>query len=531
SVKLLERDKVPPEMVAVPGGEYTLAGSWRASDRRVLLRPYLMDRYEVSNRDYEAFVRDGGYRRPELWTTIPFAEVEKRFRDVTGLPGPRGWSGGVPPAGRENYPVADVTWHEAAAYAHWRGKQLPTIYQWEKASRYPRVAGISNTFPWGLLTEGVDATERMNFNGKGTMPVDSMPFGIGPYGSHHQAGNVSEWTRNPLPPGYAARGGSWNDALYTFSRTGAFPAMYASAEVGFRCVKQLEGDGSDQGEFALSVSGFVPRYVAVDDRAFEEIRARYDYQQAPLQARVVERVDQGDWIREKIEYVVDGRTVPAYLYLPKNFRRPLQVIHFSPAGDVYNGWRTLPHSIETTLGPIIRGGRAVFAVVMQGFIGRPDPPGFVEPDSRSVEYVDYSVHQVTELRRGLDYLGTRADLNSSRISFCAISAGSATGVVLAGVEHRYRSVMLIGSRIRSEEVSDTPMANRINFAPRISGPKLMLQGHYDESAPLKSGAEPLFGLLREPKRLEVFEGGHVPSQNVSIPTMTKWFDETLGRVE
>lgn len=59
----------------------------------------------------------------------------------------------------------------------------------------------------------------------------------------------------------------------------------------------------------------------------------------------------------------------------------------------------------------------------------------------------------------------------------------------------------------------------------------MFQGRYDESAPLKSTAEPLYRLLREPKRLEIFEGGHVPPLNIAIPMMTKWFDETMGRVE
>lgn len=518
-------------MVAVDGGEYSLAGSSRASDRRVTLRPFLIDRFEVSNRDYEVFLRDGGYRRVELWKTLPFTEVEKRFRDKTGLPGPRGWSGGVAPAGREDDPVTDVTWHEATAFATWKGKQLPSIYQWEKAARYPETLGIANSFPWGLLGEGVDASDRMNFNGKGPLPVKSMPFGMSPYGAYHMAGNVSEWTRSPMPPGYVARGGSWNDALYTFGRTGALPAMYASGEVGFRCVKPLEGDGTDQGEFALSQTGFVPQYQPVDDSAFEALRARYEYPKTPLTARVVERADQGDWIREKIEYDVDGQSVPAYLYLPKNYRRPLQVIHFSPAGDVYSGWRTLPHSVEIMLAPVIRSGRAVFSVVMPGFIGRPRAPGFVLPDSRSAEFADYTEQRIREFRRGLDYLETRADIDSTRIAFDAMSAGSWEGVILVAVESRYRSVLLIGSGIKPRALSDIPAANRINFAPHIAVPKLMVQGRYDESAPLASEAEPLFRLLRQPKRLEVFEGGHVPPLSVAIPIITRWFDETLGKVQ
>ena len=101
---------------------------------------------------------------------------------------------------------------------------------------------------------------------------------------------------------------------------------------------------------------------------------------------------------------------------------------------------------------------------------------------------------------------------------------------LTGVEHRYRSVLFQGTGIRAREVSDAPAANRINFAPRISAPTMMLQGRYDDSAPLEIEARPIFRLLREPKRMEIYDGSHVPPTSVSIPILTKWFDETLGPV-
>jgi hypothetical protein len=58
----------------------------------------------------------------------------------------------------------------------------------------------------------------------------------------------------------------------------------------------------------------------------------------------------------------------------------------------------------------------------------------------------------------------------------------------------------------------------------------MLHGRYDEANPLKSDAEPLYKLLREPKRLEVFNGGHVPPLEVSVPIVNAWLDRTLGPV-
>lgn len=532
-MKLGEAAKVPAGMVFVEGGNYRLLGYDRPSDRAVQLQDFFIDRYEVTNGEFEDFIRAGGYRRRELWKsplvdgkkTLSFDEAMARFKDTTGLPGPRSWSGGKPSPGRENHPVTDVTWYEAAAFAEWKGKKLPTIYQWEKAGRNPGTFGAASWFPWGFVSEGVDATERSNFLGRGTMPVDSMPFGASPYGAHHMAGNVTEWCRNPHPPGYAARGGSWKDAVYAFGRTAAFPPFYSASTLGFRCVTSI---GGDEGNFALHPSGFVPVYTPVDDRTFETFRRRYEYKTEPLYGRVAETIDGPDWQRQKIVYTVRGKTVPAWLYLPKGFRPPFQVIHYVPAADVERGYRTLTQSIEGWITPFTRTGRAIFSVELEGFLGRPRPTDAVVPQPGQEEYVDYSVVRVTEMRRGLDYLETRPDIDRTRIALVGVSSGAGPGIYLSALESRYRSVVFIGSGLGRPDPTYVAAASRINFASRIRAPKFMLNGRYDESRALKSEAEPLFRLFREPKRLEIFEGGHIPPQEIMIPTVTKWLDETMG---
>ena len=75
-----------------------------------------------------------------------------------------------------------------------------------------------------------------------------------------------------------------------------------------------------------------------------------------------------------------------------------------------------------------------------------------------------------------------------------------------------------------------PEANPINFAPHISAPKLMLHGRYDEDTPFKTRAEPLFKLLREPKRLVMFEGSHVPPTELFVTNINAFLDEALGPV-
>jgi len=138
---------------------------------------------------------------------------------------------------------------------------------------------------------------------------------------------------------------------------------------------------------------------------------------------------------------------------------------------------------------------------------------------------------VTEMRRGLDYLETRQDIDRSRIALFGVSAGGGPGIFVTALESRYRSVVLAGTGISPRTDRYAAAANRINFVSRISAPKLMLHGRYDEDTSLKSEAEPMFRLLREPKRLELFEGGHIAPQEIQVPTITKWLDETMGPVE
>jgi dipeptidyl aminopeptidase/acylaminoacyl peptidase len=135
---------------------------------------------------------------------------------------------------------------------------------------------------------------------------------------------------------------------------------------------------------------------------------------------------------------------------------------------------------------------------------------------------------ITDIRRGLDYLETRSEIDPTRIAFFGPSAGARIGLVEAAVETRYRAVILVGAGVVKDDLQTIPEANPINFAPHIRAPKLMIHGKYDEDTPLKAQGEPLFKLLREPKRLELYEGGHIPPWQVWVSKVNDWLDETMG---
>ncbi|HVR41582.1 MAG TPA: protein kinase [Thermoanaerobaculia bacterium] len=533
SVTLLASTTIPPGMVSVPGSTYRLAAWSRTTLRPVPLDSFFIDRYEVSNRDFARFINAGGYRIRDFWKipfvkdgkTLTFEEAMTLFHDATGLAGPRGWAGQKYPQGRENDPVTEITWYEAAAYAEWAGKKLPTVYEWDKAAKNGSGSWMGTTMPWGIVADNGDALVRANFRGNGPMPVDSLPFGISPFGAYHMAGNVSEWCRNPTDEGFAATGGGFEDAIYRFGSIGAYPPFYTSHELGFRCVKETAS--GNQGGFPLRNDDKVPDLKPAGDAAFAELARFFEYPNAPLDARVVETKTTDEWTRETISYAgADGKRVTAFLYLPKSARRPLQVIHFAPAADVVRAVRPLDQSMEQLLAPFIRGGRAAFGVMLEGFIGRPNPSASLV----RTDIVDRITADVTDIRRGLDYLATRKDLDMKGLALFGQSAGAATGLIVAGVDHRYGAVFLSGLGLTSREYDKPPAANRINFASRIRGPLLLLQGKYDESHPFRTDAEPLYRIFAEPKELVLYEGGHVAPSAVLIPTVTKFYDRALGPV-
>ena len=536
--KLLSADTVPNGMTLVTGGEYRLRAWARPTDEKVQLDDFLIDQYEVSNQDYKEFINAGGYLKKQYWThpfikdgkTLTWEEGIQEFKDRTGLPGPRTWSSQNFPDDKAKHPVTDVSWYEAAAYAAFRGKQLPTIFQWEKAARNGRVVGATFHMPWGANNPGSSLEWRANFEGKATIPVDSWEFGMSPFGAYNMAGNVSEWCLNETSEGFISAGGAWGEPAYSFAYYGRFPGFHTSDKRGFRCALNPDSTGND-GNVRIEINKEIPVYTRSSDQDFARWVRAYDYLKSPLDPQL-EQQETDAWIRERITFNgADGERAIAYLYLPKNFPRPLQVIHFVPPSDVEMGQKPATRAAETFLETEIKSGRAVFVVLLKGYIERLRLAGFVSPDPSTAEYRDKIVNWITDLRRGLDYIETRNDIDSKKIAFFGPSSGASVGLILAAVDRRYASVYLVASGIRNPNTRFIAEANFINFAPHIRGPILMLQGRYDEILAWKTEAEPLYKLLSEPKQLILHDGGHAPSFELFATTTHRWLDETLGPVK
>ena len=239
-------------MALISAGEFEMGDafsegeSWELPVHTVYLDAFYMDKYEVTNAQYQKFMDATGHRAPRHWNDPDHNALDQ--------------------------PVVGVTWDDAAAYAEWAGKRLPTEAEWEKAARGGL---IGKRYPWGDEAPDAGDIYRANYNpadneksgdydaGKRAAdgyeynaPVGS--FAPNGYGLYDMAGNVWEWCadwydssyyatspfNNPLGPDYGTnrvmRGGSWLNGLYSLrvaTRT-SDPPTHTSHSLGFRCVSQ-----------------------------------------------------------------------------------------------------------------------------------------------------------------------------------------------------------------------------------------------------------------------------------------------------
>ena len=129
--------------------------------RKITLKGYYIDKYEVTNMEYKAFI------------------------SATLIPPPPAWKNGMYPSGQAKYPVTNVTWFDAHGYCSWAGKRLPTEEEWEKAARGPD----GNKYPWGNEYD----EKKGNLKGGTAAPAGSYESDKSYYGVYDMGGNVIEW--------------------------------------------------------------------------------------------------------------------------------------------------------------------------------------------------------------------------------------------------------------------------------------------------------------------------------------------------
>ncbi len=525
---LFPPDKVPAGMVRIasPNPTFQIAMPTLEHLSEVQLPDYWIDRHEVTNRAFKRFVDDGGYRRAELWRepflkdgrTLTFDEAMKHFRDATGQPGPAEWELGTYAAGQDEYPVGGVSWYEAAAYARWAGKSLPTIYHWSRAADL-RLSG--------------DVVPASNFNGKSPIPVGTSG-GITHGGTTDMGGNVKEWVLNAAGANRYILGGAWNEPVYMFTDADAQAPFTRHPTHGFRCIRlDRPGDLSP----ALTAGIVAPardwrNVKPVSSQVFEAWRSLYSFDHGDLKAQV-ESVDDTspEWRRERVSYAAayGDERIPAYLFLPKNATPPYQVmVGFSGANVFYERSSAATTDFDRFTF-IVRSGRAFLYPIYKSTFERADGLKNDTPNM-TADYRDHMIMWSKDVGRSVDYLESRSDIAKDKIGYIGLSSGAALAPVFLAIEPRISLGVIYMGGLNLQP--SLPEADTVNFAPRVTAPVLMLNGRFDNYYPTVSSQEPLFKLLGTPaehKRRVVYEASHNIPRTEMIKEVVNWMEKYWGK--
>lgn len=170
------------QMVIIPMGTFSMGADSGVEEdaspsHQVKVGSFAMGKYEVTNKEYKAYIK------------------------ATNSPSPEGWNGSEYPVGQDDFPVGNISWDQANAYCKWLSSQsgvefrLPTEVEWEYAAR-----GVDGRFfPWGTDWDTTKTVFGDNSNSSSKMVTSSLLSGDrSPFGLIGMAGNVSEWTNSDV---------------------------------------------------------------------------------------------------------------------------------------------------------------------------------------------------------------------------------------------------------------------------------------------------------------------------------------------
>jgi len=520
-VTLPPQGSVPDGMVLVPKADDLMFVAAFGLPREVSLDDYLIQRFEVTNREFKRFVDDGGYRRKELWkhpfvdgaTRFTWEEAMKRFVDKAGQPGPATWEVGSYPEGQDDWPVGGVSWYEASAYAEFVGLSLPTMVHWFRA------AGPS---------AGPMLLPVANFDYRGPEAVGASGA-MSPFGTYDMAGNVREWLWNISSEGlrYNA-GGGWGDPEYMFGGLEARSPFERAPQNGFRCVRYPDGKPDERSARVFDSRERDYRLVPpVSDETYALFKRVFQYPATPLDARVEKTIDTDPSTRVErvsLSTVYDDNRVVVYLWIPKDVDPPYQTLVIFPGTEGFQQSESEVLERPDRYDFLVRSGRAMVHPVYQGMYERhSEMPGsaFLTREHR--------IRMEQDFRHTLDYLETRPDIDEQRIGYLGSSLGAYLGPIPLALEHRLSLGILIGGGLLGAPLD--PEVDTITYLPHVTVPVLFLCGRYDYFFPYEASQKPFFERLGTPsgdKRHVVVDSAHSVPRSDYLREVLDWLDRYYG---
>ncbi|HSM60332.1 MAG TPA: hypothetical protein VK849_06020, partial [Longimicrobiales bacterium] len=308
--------------------------------------------------------------------------------------------------------------------------------------------------------------------------------------------------------------------------------MTREATHGFRCARYRTPPGDPLlGPVDLPLFDFHDMR-AVDDETFATYASFYAYDPGPLEARVEAGDTTDRWRKETVSFAAayGNERVIAHLFLPADVEPPFQAVVAFPGSAAFQMESSEYLADFYLMRFIPLSGRALVYPILKGSYERnfERRPGRVARRERTV-------WMTQDVRRTVDYLLERPDIDGDRIGYFGLSLGAEIVVPFA-VEDRFAALALVGGAFDAAWIEAVlPESAPWNFAPRVRTPLILVNGRRDFMHPYETGQVPFFDALGTPDADKRFvldqESGHVPDWNVAVREILDFYDEYLGPVE
>jgi dienelactone hydrolase len=263
----------------------------------------------------------------------------------------------------------------------------------------------------------------------------------------------------------------------------------------------------------------------VSDELYAAYSRVFAYEQGPMNSRVEASETTRVWNRQRITFdaAYGHERMVLYLYLPRTGSPPYQTVIYWP-GSAAVAFGSI-EQYSTYFDFVLRSGRALAFPAYKGTFERGDrsPP----PEFGTAAHRDMLIHGVNDLRRTVDYLETRSDIEQDAIAFFGHSWGAINGPVAVAQEPRIRTVVLYVGFLPFQRMD--PEVDPVNALPRIRRPALVLNSEFDV-VPLQN-ARRYFELLGTPaadKKHVIAPGGHFVPRDLLIRETLEWLDTHVG---
>jgi formylglycine-generating enzyme required for sulfatase activity/AraC-like DNA-binding protein/dienelactone hydrolase len=515
NVKVTLDDKQDEEGIYFPETDLFLANTnYSKSHENLLIKPFYMDRYEVSNKEFKEFVDANGYYREEYWPTklmhngteISFNDVKTSFVDKSNFPSPKNWVQGTYENGKDLFPVSGISWYEASAYAKFRNMSLPSVAEWFYAfdrNRPERALKNANINSYNYTKSRIESNS-VNNNGIFDM-----------------AGNVREWVSNNIKDDHSKGilGGSFADDTYVPFDFYSQYAWNRSSYNGLRLVKKIEPDNSGEIFYKREkLRNFYENYRTTEKEwNLMESLYMYDKNKISFESVNTSKVTGQEFYCTSSNVISSNMTMPIHhLQANPNVKSKKAIIYFPGSNALYRDKLNYPTSVTA----MVNSGIDVIFPEYLSTYSRKDEMK-TDIGNTSMNYRDHLITWVKEVRYAVDY----AIENGYEPHYFGVSWGGQVGVNILAIEKRFKTGVLFVGGISLDDVREEIQPEK--YAARIKTPTLLLNGRYDFYFPYQSSQLPLYNLMDlndNNKRHVVVDYAHYVPMHIVRDETLEWIN-------